>query len=520
MYKKVLYSSAAILMTVAFSPGASYAQVSDIQMLKDDVKSLKDENKQLREELRKLLAQIRPSSAPAPVAAAPAAPDPKLQAKVEQQQQEIDTLKSKVAAVPPGDKIVTDGSFPGSWKVPGTNVSVKVGGQAAMRATYDVGNATVPGAGGDIVTSALVPLDKTPLAKRKNETRLFVEYSRGNFDARTDTDYGPLRVFTEFDYGVHVSTNGAYQTSNRMDLSLRHAYLDWAGWTFGQTWTTFMDLTFIPEFLDAGPPVGYSISRVPMIRYKAPVPVVGGMLNVAVERADSDVQCVPATAPGCVNNVHTTPFGTPTTSTSFGNGGIAQPYSPAMIANYSRTTPYGEFTVAGMMREIALNDGFGHHGSTWGNGVLVSAHFPGFSSFPLQMHGQGDNWYTWAYFGDGIGYYVADFAGFGGTFDGRNNVKTLEGFSTVAGYQHWWSDKWRSNLGLGFARLYNGGAGDLIPRSTVGYVHYAEQGYLNLMWNPVKWLNFGLEFNSLTRKDQSMHHGTVNRVMFGTTASF
>ena len=72
--------------------------------------------------------------------------------------------------------------------------------------------------------------------------------------------------------------------SNSYSPRLRHAIVKWNKWTFGQTWSTFMDVSVLPEALDfVGPAESTTFIRQSMIRYTS------GNLELAVENPQTFV---------------------------------------------------------------------------------------------------------------------------------------------------------------------------------------------------------------------------------------
>ncbi|MEJ8573868.1 porin [Microbaculum marinum] len=68
------------------------------------------------------------------------------------------------------------------------------------------------------------------------QTQTFQTYGQGrvNFDARTRTEYGTVRAFVEAQADDDESRTGG-------GLDLRHAFVQFGNWTFGKTWSTFVD---------------------------------------------------------------------------------------------------------------------------------------------------------------------------------------------------------------------------------------------------------------------------------------
>ncbi len=80
--------------------------------------------------------------------------------------------------------------------------------------------------------------------------------SRLGFKLIGDDKYGRVVAYIETDFG---GTNN--------NLQLKHAYVQFRGFTIGKTWSTFVDLDS-PSIIDGQGPSSMSGSKVPLLRYK------------------------------------------------------------------------------------------------------------------------------------------------------------------------------------------------------------------------------------------------------------
>jgi len=225
-----------------------------------DFEALKAELQKLRQEVEALKRER--AAAPAPAPAAPAA-TPALAERVEQVE-----LRQKDAVVA--------GDTPGSFRLPGSDTSVRIYGHAEAHLVSDLRK---PGPN-DVFTDLMSqPLDKDgSVAKR--QTRLTASTSRLGFETSTPTAEGAFTTKLETDFY-------SYGPGNRNRLRLRHAYGEYAGWLIGQTWSTFMDLDNLPETVDFNGPIGSPFSRRMMVRYTYADPKAGYKVAVALEDPES-----------------------------------------------------------------------------------------------------------------------------------------------------------------------------------------------------------------------------------------
>lgn len=225
-----------------------------------DFEALKAELLKLRQEVDALKRE-RAAAAPAAAAPAPAA-QTALAERVEQLE-----IKAKDAVV--------GGDIGGSFRLPGSETSVRVYGHAEAQLIHDR-KATAPG---DNFTNLMEqPLNTRDAGYTTGKTKMTAQTSRIGFETATPTAYGTLNTKVEGDFYAYCGAE-----CNRNRFRLRHAYGEYAGWLVGQTWSTFMDLDDLPETVDFNGPIGSPFSRRMMVRYTWADPKAGYKLTVALE---------------------------------------------------------------------------------------------------------------------------------------------------------------------------------------------------------------------------------------------
>jgi hypothetical protein len=158
-------------------------------------------------------------------------------------------------------------------------------------------------------------------------------------------DYDSHAKFSRFNLGVdHVSEDlriggyiecdffgnllGNQISQNSYGVTLRHVYLYWNDWLFGQTWSNFMDISAFPETVDFVGPIDSAIfARQTQVRYKR-----GGFV-ISLE------------------NPETTLTETATEAQSSSDRGAW----PNLIVRYGWKGAWGTFGVAGMLREVKVD---------------------------------------------------------------------------------------------------------------------------------------------------------------------
>ena len=271
--------------------------------------------------------------------------------------------------------------------------------------------------------------------------------TRLNFRADTTTKGGDkITAFVEMDFLIHGDGNEV--VSNSYSPRLRHAFIKYNKWTFGQTWSTFMDVSVLPEALDfVGPAESTTFIRQSMIRYTS------GPLELAVENPQT-----------------------------FVSGGTRDLSSiPDLIGRYTFKMNGGSYVrVAGMLRNLKIQDtGSGSQADETGYGVSASAKF---------VFGSGDL-RAMVTVGDGVGRYIGLGLVPDGYVDVTGEIATAEALAWFVSYRHLWNDKWRSNFMYGTTTIdYDNNVAAATLNDTASSIH------VNLIHNILPKLDVGVEF--------------------------
>ncbi|SET20009.1 DcaP family trimeric outer membrane transporter [Thalassotalea agarivorans] len=226
------------------------------------------------------------------------------------------------------------------------------------------------------------------LLEDTTSTKFFVNESRFN----TKYVHGDVTGFIEMDF---YGGGGNEVVSNSVHPRLRHAFIKYKNFTVGQTWTTFMNVSALPETADfAGPTVGEAFIRQTMVRYEI------GDFQVALEN--------PETA----------------------GGDPSQDVLPDVVGKYTFAGDWGNVSVAGLFRQLNVDA----DNSETGLGVSVAGSIKlyGKSDLKFQIHGGN------------TGRYV----GVGATPDVVGN-EAEETVSYMVSYRHFWTEAARTSVFLG-----------------------------------------------------------------------
>jgi hypothetical protein len=213
---------------------------------------------------------------------------------------------------------IVGGSFPRSFLVPGTDTSIRVGGEIREVVDYyfSGGNpnqgtpwSTTVGVNGQAQSIPLnihvpvAPGTAAAVARARSnsifgqsprESKLFVE-------TRTPTAWGEARTYMEFDWAgsTPFAPGGANPTSvsDNLHPRLRFAYATLGGLLAGQANSNFSDPDASSETIDFGGTFGDpGVVRVPQVRYTMPLAPYGflGAFSLSAEQPETDAW-LPAT---------------------------------------------------------------------------------------------------------------------------------------------------------------------------------------------------------------------------------
>lgn len=380
----------------------------------------------------------------------------------------------QTSAAPPQDptslvtSTVTAGDAPRSFRIPGTNVSLRFGGFAKFDASYDFGVMLA----GSRYFPDLIAVG--PSATRKGMTTFSAGQSRFSINAQAPTRLGLLRAFIEMDF------YGARDTAN-----LRHAFGQ-AGWvTGGYTWSTLMDLSSLPPTVTFTAPSGAIYSPQPLIRVTIPVRK-GTDLAFAVEGPKNPVDVtlpIPATD-------------------------VTMPRFPDFIATFrSAKGTKAHIQLGVVARRLGVRHATGSTEFVNGGGAILSGRI---SPVGRDSFGFG------GIVGKGIGSYIAGLATSPAAAapTALGVLQTLQVAGGYANYLRWWNKQFRSTVAYGYVQVKNsGGQAATAVKSTQSAIG-------NLVWAPLPGFGVGLEYVYGRRKNKNGTVGKDPRIHFGIQFGF
>jgi hypothetical protein len=464
--------------------------VKDLQKLLNDQQKLLekqgkelDSQKQQLADQRQLLQSFRdrldqlaqPSAAPTALAAS-AAPTPSkqelaLQERVSKLEEE---LKNRPDA--PVDVLLA-GDFPGSIRIPGSNMSGKVGGFVRLGFVDSID----PIGSTDRFIVGSIPVEEAD--EGTQGTTISAKRSRINLDMRMDSSVGQFRAFIEGDFAGDGSTE---------NYRLRHAYGQYNRFLIGQTWTTFKDQDAEPEDVDFEGLSSMIQLRQPQIRWAKRMKNEG-LLRVAMEDPQTEVA----------------------------NAESASTF-PDTIATIHRKRKWGHTQFGLLLRQMdAVPDGgdASDRDSTFGWGASFSG------NLTTKRFDKRDHLSFQLNLGKGIGRYINDLGTIGGedaVFDPETgDLEALPAIGGYLAYQHWWKSpdsRWLRNLRSTFVlSLVEVNNYDFQPDTAYKRTFRSSA---NVIWSPINEIDLGYEFLWGRRVNENDNKGSAFQMQFVATFRF
>jgi hypothetical protein len=370
---------------------------------------------------------------------------------------------------------------PGTFKIPGTETTLKFNGFAEASFVYDLSG---DNAGEVYLNSPSIALDGQPTNTPSFKSA--VAYTRFGAQSMTPSSAGTVGfrfegdfAFTSGSIGYNAVTGPGSSFTHSTPFRVRHAYSTLGEWLLiGQTWSTFADLNAFPDQQDENPVYNLAPLRAPMVRVGFPA----GPAKVTLAVEDPYAQSV--------STYHSI---------------------PDFIARLDVPTGAGSFSVRGVTKQFKNStqsaQGFG---AAIGTAIKLSG-----DTLVIDVSG-----------GTGMGAYqaatvagpVAEDAIGSGT-----DVKLWNTAGASVGYTHVWCPQLRSNLiGSGFWAQNSSDVRNAVDAaaaaagSTSPPFANANQevltGMFNTYWSFAKNFWVGAEYALSHRKNFGGQSGNEHRV--------
>jgi len=312
-----------------------------------------------------------------------------------------DELSNPKAA--PGNA-VTAGATKGSFKLPGADTSVTIGGYVKLDALFSDKSAGVDSVGDQQLSASLIPVGPAAGTHKKDQVTLHARQTRLSLATSTPTNYGEMTTYIEGDFFGDLP-NGNESVTNSNGFRIRHAYGTLGNFSAGQYWTNFFNQDAYAETLDFGGPVGEIFVRQAQVRWTQKL--AGGEWSVSAENPES-VLAVPGSATTFRSDSDHTPDFTGRLKFAAGNG----IYSVGLLA-----------------RNIHVDSGAAPAATSgkWGGAAAVTGIVPMAGKDDLRMNFNA---------GNVIGRYQV--AGFfpDGYLDSAGHIQLAQQISGYVAYRH------------------------------------------------------------------------------------
>lgn len=301
--------------------------------------------------------------------------------------------------------------------------------------------------------------------------------TRINFKSKHNLANGST-ITTTIEMDFLLPPGGNERVSNSYNPRMRHAFLTYDNWLFGQTWSTFQDVGALPESADfLAAPDGIVFERQSMVRY------TNGAWQFAIENPETTI----------------TPFGGGSRIVADDNG------RPDLVARYNHKADWGHFTVSALLRELAFNNGSSSE-STSSTGISLSG--------KVKVGAKDDIRINYAT-GAGMGRYVGLNTANGAVLDANGNLDAIDSSLGAIAYRHHWNNEWRSNFIFSAMQVDN----DTNLTGT-GVTESVGSFQLNLLYSPVAKLTLGVGYLDATRELESGADGDLSRIIFTAKYAF
>jgi len=408
-----------------------------------------------------------------------------LEARIEQLERQLRELTEKIStpAPAPAPKATTAADTPVIQvkpitpnAVPGTRFSysgfIKLD---TMWSDYDDGEIADSSIGRDFYVPSTIPVGG---AGESADFDSHVKQSRFQFG--TDTDLaGGGTLLSRLEVDLYGSSLGDERLTNTYGVQLRHAYVQYRQWLFGQTWSNFMDPGALPESADfIGPSDGTIFVRQPLVRYTM------GNWSFSGENPETTI----------------TPFNGGTRISSDDNN------IPDFTAAYTWKFSRGYLRAAGLLRQLK-------HETTGANAIDDTTEGAALSLTGKINFGPNDLRFSFTG-GEGIGRYVGVNFNNDAVLTAGGELEAISGWAAFAAWRQVWNDRIRSNFMLSLSEYDNPAAAGLAANED------SWSWAINTIYSPTLKLDVGLELRFAERGIESGASGQMHRLQAVAKYSF
>jgi len=386
------------------------------------------------------------------------------------QQQDIIRLETRPAAPAPVQQ-ATAPEAPGEGFRIGDH-TVKFGGFVkvdAYASRYSGGDPV----NGDALREFHIP-GSIPIGGADEDTATDFNARQTRFWLTTDGMVGGHKIGTRMEMDFQTLPGaGDQRTTSPANPALRRAFITIDNWLIGQEWTNFQNTAVLPESADfIGAAEGTVFARQVQVRYTR------GPFSVSVENPE-------------------------TTVTPFGGGAriVADDNSiPDFTARYAVSKPWGDFQIAGLLRQLKYQSPASNIDSTatgWGLSASTKIKVGAKDDLRLMVTG-----------GEGIGRYVGLNFSNDAVLNGSGDLDAIGVVAGFAAYRHVWAPGWRSSLIWSAQKVDND-----LAFTGLAANRSAQSLHANLIWSPVTAFDVGAELMFADREIETGASGDMTRLI-------
>ncbi|WP_295198643.1 DcaP family trimeric outer membrane transporter [uncultured Brevundimonas sp.] len=326
---------------------------------------------------------------------------------------------------------------------------------------------------GDALREFHIP-GSIPIGGADEDTATDFNARQTRFWLTTDGMVGGHKIGTRMEMDFQTLPGaGDQRTTSPANPALRRAFITIDNWLIGQEWTNFQNTAVLPESADfIGAAEGTVFARQVQVRYTR------GPFSVSVENPETTV----------------TPFG--------GGARIVADDStlPDFTARYAVSKPWGDFQIAGLLRQLKYQSPATNIDSTatgWGLSASTKIKVGAKDDLRLMVTG-----------GEGIGRYVGLNFSNDAVLNGSGDLDAIGVVAGFAAYRHVWAPGWRSSLIWSAQKVDND-----LAFTGLAANRSAQSFHANLIWSPVTAFDVGAELMFADREIETGASGDMTRLI-------
>jgi hypothetical protein len=361
------------------------------------------------------------------------------------------------------------------------NTTVKLGGYVKLDALFsDFSEGPVgTGIGRDFYVPSITPVKSAATSSENTYFDMHARQTRVHLGTDSKVGDHKLKSYIEIDFMVLSPSGADERISNSYSPRMRHAFIEFDKWLFGQTWSTFQNTASLPDSVDfiGNTDAGIFI-RQPQVRYTR------GPWQFSIENPE-------------------------TTVTTAGGRVVADDNEwPDFVGRYNLKTNNLSLAAAVLLRQLTYN--------TTGTGGAIddSESAYGISITGKYMLGKDDIRFG-VNTGSGMGRYIGLNVANGAIVDANNKLEAIDSTGLFASYRHLWNAKWRSNFMYSRIDIDNN-----INLTGTGATKSTYSARINLFYSATDKLTFGGEYAHANRELESGADGNLDRLQFTAKLDF